>query len=76
MLGFFGFSFIMIILIPFVIFIALMLLLFVYSTPYYFWVGYQNEKGLHLDKKDEGLGTATVNATKLYRSIFTHKPAF
>lgn len=76
MLWFLCFSFIMIILILSAIALAIILLLFLYSIPYIFWIGAQNYKGQHLDKKDEGFGSTIKNATKLYKSKFTHKPAF
>jgi fatty acid desaturase len=42
--------------------------LMIYAIPYCLWVGSQNTKGKHKDKKDEAFKNTIRNATKLYKA--------
>lgn len=48
-----------------------------YTIPYALWIGTQNLKGKHLDKKKESAFRAARNATRLYKAKLTgHEPIF
>ena len=47
--------------------------LFFYTLPYDLWIGVQNTKGKHLDKKKEPIFRAARNATRLYKAKLTKK---
>lgn len=49
----------------------------IYGIPYSLWVGTQNLKGKHLDKKKEPFFRTVRNATILYKAKLTgHEPIF
>lgn len=51
--------------------------LFIYGIPYCLWVGSQNCKGKHKDKKNESTWRTARNATILYKSwILRKEPRF
>ena len=61
------------VLISVIVFVPLTL----YTIPYALWVGSQNTRGKHLDKKKESIFRAARNATKLYKAKLTgHEPIF
>ena len=48
-----------------------------YVIPYALWVGSQNTRGRHLDKKKEKVFRSARNATKLYAAwISRREPTF
>lgn len=48
-----------------------------YTIPYALWVGAQNTRGKHKDKKKESVFRAARNATKLYKAWITRsEPTF
>ena len=48
-----------------------------YVIPYALWIGAQNTRGRHLDKKKESVFRAARNATKLYSAwIHRREPTF
>lgn len=49
----------------------------IYTIPYLLWVGNENTKGKHLDKKKESAFRSARNATRLYKAKLTgHEPIF
>lgn len=49
----------------------------IYGIPYCLWVGHQNCKGKHKDKKKESVMSTARNATILYKSwILRKEPRF
>lgn len=49
----------------------------IYIIPYCLWIGNEQTKGKHKDKKKEGVWRMVRNATILYRSwIRREKPSF
>lgn len=56
---------------------ALMILFILYTAPFYFWVGIQNNKGKYRELGKNGYFRTVRNATSLYLSWILHRaPAF
>lgn len=56
-----------------IIFVPLM----IYAIPYCLWIGFQNNKGKHKDKKEESFKGTIRNATKLYAAKLSgREPVF
>lgn len=51
--------------------------LFIYTIPFYLWVGFQNNVGQQLERKNEHFFRSVKNATKLYKAwILKREPTF
>lgn len=60
-----------------VVTVVILVPLTIYTIPYALWVGSQNTRGKHKDKKGEKFFRSVRNATRLYKSWITHtEPTF
>lgn len=45
----------------------------IYNIPYLLWLGSQNVKGKHMDKKVQSIRATTKHATRLYKAILLRR---